>query len=702
MEFDLTPEGLAKGNLRAWKLQNNEIINARALIQEGRLSEALVPMIAGLIVDPKNPATLQNLSNYFEAKGEMEASIGVAKGSTKIFPDDPAPLLFLAEKYIRNREHKEALECCNKVIQMRPQSAVGWRTKGDIFWMLGRLDEAFECSERLLECDKVLEKEVLVALDRFDRSAQPSALRKFLFDASCYFPGSLTLKILYSEALLKDGRPGDAIRSIKETGALKGDPLASCVLVRAYIDLGRPEDGLKFLTNEINAEIDNPNVEALRAVCLRLTGQVTQAKHAYEKLLKVGVENIPLLVGYATCLAILGLDYECLKALNKGLEIEGQDSGLLVEKANCLSRLSKRGEARECIRSAGMAWHNPISFLEGPSLVNAEFEDNIDWNNVEKIFNQGTLSRNERLNMLFALGHQRDRNGEYKEAMSLWSNANAEIRSSYNFNCKAFVRWMKEIPEIMTSLSTDPVCNFDEAPFRPIFVFGMPRSGTSLVEHVLSSHSAIKAGGESKNVNRLIEEAMSCFPGTAYPNFLAEFDNIDYLALREKFFSYWKFANLRESFVVDKLPGNFIHLKLLAKLFPEAIFIECRRDPYDTALSIFGHWFREGHPYAYDLKEILMIQDGTDEVMKQWRAELGEERIHTIQYEKLVRLPGPTIEALIGGCNLTPEEPCFLPHKNLRPIDNANARRLETPITDARTGRAQNYAFAFENIGEVV
>ena len=97
-----------------------------------------------------------------------------------------------------------------------------------------------------------------------------------------------------------------------------------------------------------------------------------------------------------------------------------------------------------------------------------------------------------------------------------------------------------------------------------------------------------------------------------------------------------------------------------------------------------------------------MIQDGTDEVMKQWRAELGEERIHTIQYEKLVRLPGPTIEALIGGCNLTPEERCFLPHKNLRPIDNANARRLETPITDARTGRAQNYAFAFENIGEVV
>jgi hypothetical protein len=298
---------------------------------------------------------------------------------------------------------------------------------------------------------------------------------------------------------------------------------------------------------------------------------------------------------------------------------------------------------------------------------------------------------------MFALGHQRDAIGEYREAMSLWSQANAEIRASYNFKCEQFVNWMKTVPEVMCSLAEQPVSVSKEAPFRPIFVFGMPRSGTSLVEHILSAHSSIKAGGESKYVNRLIEEAMVCFPGMGYPQFLAEFDNEDYLALREKFFSYWKFADLKENYVVDKLPGNFIHLGLLAKIFPEAIFIECTRDPHDTALSIFGHWFREGHPYAYDMQEILKICEGTEEVMKRWRSILGEGRIHTIHYENVVKIPNPTINKLLGDCRLIAEDNCFSPYKIERPIDNANARRLELPITEVRTGRAKNYEFAFSS-----
>ena len=190
---------------------------------------------------------------------------------------------------------------------------------------------------------------------------------------------------------------------------------------------------------------------------------------------------------------------------------------------------------------------------------------------------------------------------------------------------------------------------------------------------------------------------MGCFPGKGYPQFLAEFDNEDYLALREKYFSYWKFADLKEKFIVDKLPGNFIHLGLLAKIFPEAKFIECTRDPHDTALSIFGHWFREGHPYAYDMQEILMIREGAEEVMKRWRSILGEGRVHTIHYENVVQIPNPTINKLLGDCRLTAEDNCFSPYKIKRPIDNANARRLELPITEVRTGRAKNYEFAFGN-----
>ncbi len=697
MKIDLTPEGMAKGNPYELKLRKNEIVNTRLLIQEGRLSEAVVPMISALIAEPNNPSSHQNFANFLEASGDMEKAIGVAIAFSERYPNDIGSLLFLAEKYIRNHEHIEAIECCKKVIGLDPLSGAGWKAQGEIYWMLGRRDEAFECANRLLECENISEKMVLIASGRFEESAQPSAMRQYLSKAVARLPNSRVLKVFQAEALLRDDRPGDAIRSIENLVDFKSDPLAVCVLARAYIDLGRPEDALKFLSSNIDTGIDDPNVEALRAVCLRLTGQVIQAKHTYEKLFKAGVESGALLIGYATCLAAVGLDNECLKALDKGLEIAGQDSGLLVEKATCLARISRSEEARECLQSAGVSWHNPVSSLEGPSLAYGEFEDDIDWDNVERVFNRGALSRNERLNVMFALGHRRDAIGDYREAMSLWSHANEEIRASYNFKCEPFINWMKTVPEVMSTLAEQPISMFEEAPFTPIFVFGMPRSGTSLVEHILSAHSSIKAGGECKYVNRLIEEAMGCFPGKGYPQFLAEFDNEDYLALREKYFSYWKFADLKENFVVDKLPGNFIHLGLLAKIFPEAIFIECTRDPHDTALSIYGHWFREGHPYAYDMQEILMIREGTEEVMKRWRSILGEGRIHTIHYENVVKIPNPTINKLLGDCRLTAEDNCFSPYKIKRPIDNANARRLELPITEVRTGRARNYEFVFGN-----
>ncbi len=695
MEIELTPEGLAKGNPFKIKLKDNEIRNTHSLIQEGRIEEALGPVVAGLIAEPKNPAVHQNLADLYEARGGREEAIGVAKGSVELHPDIPGPLLFLAEKYIRNNEHEEAIECCKKVIHLDQLSGSGWKSQGEIYWMLGRLGEAFECNEQLLQCDNVPEKEVLLACDRFYESAKPSNMRQFLSNAVARFPNSRILSLYYAESNLRDDRPGEAIRSIEKIENFEGDPLAVCVMARAYIDLGRPKEGLKHLNGYAGSGKDKLNVEALRAICLRLTGQVPQAKLTYEKLLKAGVESVPLYIGYATCLAALGLDNECLKALDKALDIAGNDNGILAEKAHCLVKLSRNEEARECLRSAAASWYNPISSLEGPSLVNGEFEDGIDWEYVESVFNQGILSRNERLRVAFALGHRYDSLGEHKEAMSLWSDANAAIRAFYNFDCEAFTSWIKTIPKVMTSLAAEPVLGFDDAPFRPVFVFGMPRSGTSLVEHILSSHSEIKAGGESKNINHLIETAMGCFPGKGYPGFLEDFGNEDYLALRSKFFSYWKFADLRENFVVDKMPGNFIYLGLLAKIFPEAVFIECTRDPYDTALSIFGHWFREGHPYAYDMQEILMTLNATEEIMQGWRAVLGEKRIHTIQYEKLVSGPNATIEKLFDGCGLLAEKNCFSPHQNLRPIDNANARRLELPMTDARIGRAKNYEFSF-------
>lgn len=695
MEIDITPEGLAKGNIFALKLRNNELINARNLIREGRPLEALVPMISAMIAEPNNPASYQNFSDFYEMTGAMENAISVAEASAALNPDEIGEKLFLAEKYMRNHQSEDAIECCKHAIELDHHSGSSWGMLGGIYWTLERPRESFECFRKMTKAPNVREKLFLSAAERFFGIIEPSEMRLFLEDAVAYFPKSKVMKGFYAQALVCDGRPSAALKLIKGIESFENDSLLVCAASRAYIDIGYPEGVLKLLAGECNTAGQEKNIDAFRAISLRLTGQLLPAKRAYEKLIESGVSDISVFTGYATCLACLGLDVACLDALNKALELAAKDtSALLLEKTECLSRLGRESEAQECFRRASFSWINPVTAFDGPSLPNAEFEENIDWRGVESIFDKGTLSRSERLNMMFALGHQRDAVANYQEAMSLWYHANQEIRAGYNFDVTEYNSWLMRIPHAFSNQSELTVNGQGDPPFRPIFIVGMPRTGTSLAEHILSAHSNVRAGGESQNVIRLIDEVMSCFPSETYPEFLKNFDDDDYLALRAKFFSYWKFANLTETFVVDKLPGNFVHIGLIQKICPEAIFIECVRDTRDTALSIFGHWFQEGHPYAYDMDEILSVQEAYRDVMLRWR-DVIPNKIHTLNYENLVSSPLSEIKELLNYCNLPFEENCLEPHKTKRAIENSNARRLEFPIGSTRVGRAHNYNFAF-------
>ena len=693
MKIDLTPGGLKKGNIFALKLKNNEIINTRNLIRDGRVSEAVIPMISALLAEPKNPDTYQNFSDFFEINGEIETAISIAKASVKLHPKNPKMNIILAEKYIRNNQTREAIECCKAAIKINGRSGHAWAVLGEIYWITGRVKESFECFQEVVFTENSRQKLIISTVERFYHLVEPSEMRIFLKHAVSRFPMARVLQSCFAESTLRDGRPGEALQLAKEIENFAQEPILVCVIARALIDLGRPAEVLRLLSGDCNIMGQEINIDSLRAVSLRLTGQVVAAKRVYEKIITAGISDASVYMGYARCLNILGLNDECLKALDRALDVSGSESGLLLEKAECLSLLGRKTEAVTCLNAASSAWTNPTSSLDGPSLVNSEFEETVDWANVETILKNNTLCRNERLNVMFALGHHLDAKERYREAMSLWSSANQEIRASYEFNAPKFITWMKHIPDVFSAQGLEVLTDQEPGPFRPIFIVGMPRTGTSLAEHILSSHSNVRGGGESLFISKLIEEAMSCFPSESYPEFLAKFDNDDFLAMRAKFFSFWGFGNLREQFVVDKLPGNFLHIGLMQKIFPEAIFIECVRDQDDTALSIFGHWFREGHPYAYDLREIYLVQDAYHEVMDSWRSMLDRKKIQMLKYEELVRSPISIIKKLLVECDLSFEENCLAPYKKLRAVENSNARRLEFPIDNSRVGRSHNYGF---------
>jgi len=212
----------------------------------------------------------------------------------------------------------------------------------------------------------------------------------------------------------------------------------------------------------------------------------------------------------------------------------------------------------------------------------------------------------------------------------------------------------------------------------PVFVFGLPRSGTTLVEQVLDSHSAVHGAGEL----RLIGDLCSDLERRARQPFNVAFARLSPADRRGIAGTYLKALQSRAPLarrVVDKMPANFLALPLLACLFPKARFIHCRRDALANCWSIYRTRFDEPHRYANEPSELGAYWCLYDAYMTRMGELLGD-RLYTVSYEELAAGPEPVINALLAHCGLEPEAACLAPQDNPRPVTTASTLQVRRPI----------------------
>ncbi|MBK1650454.1 hypothetical protein CKO36_18250 [Rhabdochromatium marinum] len=220
---------------------------------------------------------------------------------------------------------------------------------------------------------------------------------------------------------------------------------------------------------------------------------------------------------------------------------------------------------------------------------------------------------------------------------------------------------------------------------RPIFIVGMPRSGTTLVEQVLSSHSDVYGAGERLWIHQTASPLVAdnnAPIGPVSPEKMR--------ALAQQYLAYLDQSDATAVRVTDKFPHNFLYLWLIALLFPKATIIHCQRDPMATCWSIFSHPFRHGHPYANRLDTLGQHYRQYQVLMAHWEQALPIP-IYSVRYEQLVREPISTIRALLDHCRLSFEQACLAPHLNDRPVQTSSSNQVIKPIYTNRIDYWQNY-----------
>jgi tetratricopeptide (TPR) repeat protein len=291
-----------------------------------------------------------------------------------------------------------------------------------------------------------------------------------------------------------------------------------------------------------------------------------------------------------------------------------------------------------------------------------------------------------RITIHFGLGKAYDDLGDYAEAMRQYDAANQLRAMSVRLDRQALVeRYDRSIDSFTTEALARVRLPITRRPDDdlPVFIVGMPRSGTTLLEQILSSHPAVAAGDELAFwIDRLSNSKDS------------RIDSIEAGALSEAAEEYRRLLrrigpeSLR---VTDKAPFNFEFLGQLRLLLPDARIIHCRRRPIDTALSIFFMNFASSHSYAWDRGDVVFAYRQYERLMDHWRRVLPSDRFTEVQYETLVADREAETRRLIAFCGLDWDDACLAPERNERRVKTSSLWQARQPVYRTSIERWRRY-----------
>ncbi len=284
----------------------------------------------------------------------------------------------------------------------------------------------------------------------------------------------------------------------------------------------------------------------------------------------------------------------------------------------------------------------------------------------------------------FALGAVAERKGNYAAAVEHYRSGN-EIQATLKpFHADQYRRIVAGLEAVGGSEDSAPA---GDGPV-PILVVGLPRTGTTLIEQILSAHSRVLATDELPFLERI---ALKLEMSGGYPRRLQEMSEEERKFLREQYLNGASTYLKQEcDFFVDKYPGNFLHIGLVKRIFPEAIIIDTRRDPRDTAISAYRQLFGSRGEFSSSFSGIYEYCKGYLSLMEHWQS-VYPDQIKAVNYEQLVHTPVEEIQFLLDFCGLENETACFEFYRQKRAIMTPSVAQVTQPMFTSSIGQWRNY-----------
>lgn len=301
---------------------------------------------------------------------------------------------------------------------------------------------------------------------------------------------------------------------------------------------------------------------------------------------------------------------------------------------------------------------------------------------LKNLSQDSTLDPDQQSDIHFALGKCYDDLGEYGPAFAHFKSGHRLDRHQQVFDPQQHARKVENLIRTCDREFFSHRATWGNPSHLPVFIIGMPRSGTTLVEQIVSSHPQVFGGGELY----MLDDQLRRLPFEQIDQFGPQDMNL----VANEYLAHLRALSPQAVRITDKMPQNFFHLGLIRLCLPNALIIHCRRNPLDTCLSIYSQKFTSAHPYVHDLHHLAAYYAQYQRLMQHWR-EVLPGRMLEVQYEDLVRNQDGVTREILEFCNLEWDDRCLEFNRNERIVNTASSWQVRQPMYSSSIGRWQHY-----------
>jgi len=624
-----------------------DLETAKALMQQGDFAAALKGLKYILKEDGKNTEALYMIAVCQRHMGELDAASESLETLLSLSPEYGRGYQEKAHLHRDKSELSQALKAYQYACQLNPALIASWEFQAKILEGVGRHQEA-RTARQQKEHFQTLPKPLLAVVNYMHEG-----------------------KILKAEKICRqfmqhNPRHIEGMRLLAEIGKRFG------VMTDAEFLL---QSAVAFAPENIQARLDY--IDVLRKK------QKFEAAHENVSYLYNSQPDNPLFQSHYALDRMQAGEYEkAFELFDKVLEHNPNDPATLTSKGHALKTFGRQDDAIACYRAAysAKADHGDAYYALA-NLKTYVFSD-VEIKSMRAAESQSGLSHQNHIFLCFALAKALEDKEEYEAAFEFYERGNAlkTLQTRYK-------------PEIMTNELQAQMKHCTADLFQthktrghqasdPIFILGLPRAGSTLLEQILASHSQVDGTQELPNILSLAHRLRGRGTSTEaslYPANLDEFKDSQLEAFGKAYIEETQYHRKKAPFFIDKMPNNFRHIGLISLILPNAKIIDARRHPMACCFSGFKQLFAEGQEFTYGLEEVGTYYRDYVELMRHWDKVLPG-KILRVQYEDVVEETETEVRRLLDFCDLPYEEACLSFYETNRSVRTASSEQVRQPI----------------------